>query len=151
MPVIGTTPAGAGPEGAAGLGMVTGAAPAGAAALARAAFSTSAATMRPSGPVPITVARSTPLPSARERAKGEATMRPLAGGAATGAAAGAAATGAGAAIGAGAAFGASPAAIKTSSSVTRPKLPVPGMSCHFRPFDLASFLAAGVAILFGEM
>mmetsp|Transcript_41695 Transcript_41695/g.131703 ORF Transcript_41695/g.131703 Transcript_41695/m.131703 type:complete len:210 (+) Transcript_41695:670-1299(+) len=79
MPVIGTTPAGAGAAGAAELALAAGAAAAPAAAGDAAAFSTSSATMRPSGPVPTTVERSTPFDSASERAKGDATTRPPAG------------------------------------------------------------------------
>mmetsp|Transcript_24222 Transcript_24222/g.77758 ORF Transcript_24222/g.77758 Transcript_24222/m.77758 type:complete len:206 (+) Transcript_24222:637-1254(+) len=79
MPVIGTTPAGAGAAGAAELALATGAAAAPAAAGDAAAFSTSSATMRPSGPVPTTVERSTPFDSASERAKGDATTRSPAG------------------------------------------------------------------------
>jgi hypothetical protein len=157
IPLIGTTPDDAFPLGAATLPLAAAAGAAGAArAPPAAALSISSATMRPPGPVPTTVFKSTPLDSASERANGEATTRPPAGGAA-GAAAREAAAGAAAGMAAGAGagacfadFGCSPAAMSTSSSVTRPKLPVPGISIHLRPLDFASFLAAGEAILFGD-
>ncbi len=72
--------AGAGARGAgasrAGAGGAAGAAALTDDASPRAAASTSARTIRPSGPVPRTVAMSTPSSPARRRARGEAFVRP---------------------------------------------------------------------------
>ncbi len=121
-------------EGAAGAGAAAGAeAAAGAAAGAEAgaeaeAPSTSALTMRPCGPEPVKVVRSTPLSAAMRRASGEAKTRlpsPVAGAAGAGASVlGASAAPASDAAAAGAAAGADPMSSAVSPSARRTAMAV---------------------------